>query len=158
MGSTRRTFALSLGVSALAVWVYFGLPPWTGLFASMDDGSVLNWLAKMLAIPLTLAIIAGAGLAAANALSSGGDVAADRDEERRRLALTAAPGSVWVAFVAAMAFPLGPVGNALVVAVAVLAVMRMLQNAVAAGVFRSSPEPDPVGRSRNPAPGAGSAT
>jgi hypothetical protein len=35
-----------------------------------------------------------------------------------------------------MAFPLGPVGNAIVVGASVLAVIRILQNAMALGIFQ----------------------
>jgi hypothetical protein len=94
-------------------------------------------LVKIAAIPLTVAIIAGGGLAAATSLSSATEVEATREAERRKLALLAPAGVVWVAFVATMAFPLGPIGNAVVVCASVLAILRILQNAVALGVFRA---------------------
>ena len=37
-----------------------------------------------------------------------------------------------------MAFPFGPIGNAVVVGASVLAILRILQNAIALGVFRAS--------------------
>ena len=97
-----------------------------------------------MAIPLTLGIIAGGGLAAASALSCATDVEATREIERRKLALTTPAGIVWVVFVAAMAFPLGPVGNAIVVCASVLAVLRILQNALALGIFQASSNSDPT--------------
>jgi hypothetical protein len=137
MGNTRRTFVLSLGVSLAAVWLYFGFPPFGQGAVPMTEGTLLNTLAKIVAIPLTLAIIGVGGLAAASALSCETDDTATREVERRKLALTTPAGIIWVIFVAAMAFPLGPVGNAIVVGASVLAVIRILQNAMALGIFQA---------------------
>jgi hypothetical protein len=92
----------------------------------------------LVAIPLTLAIVAGGGLAAAGSLASANEVEATRETERRKLALLAPAGVVWVVFVASMAFPLGFIGNIVVVFASGLAILRILQNAIALGVFRSS--------------------
>ena len=138
MENTRRAFVLSLGASLFTAWFYFGFPPLGQGFLPTTDGSGLNTLIKIVAIPLTLAIVAGGGLAAAGSLASATEVEATRETERRKLALLAPAGVVWVVFVASMAFPLGPIGNAVVVGASVLAILRILQNAIALGVFRSS--------------------
>jgi hypothetical protein len=138
MENTRRTFALSVGVSLFAASLYFGFPPFNLVPV---EGGLLNTLAKIVAIPLTLAIIGVGGLAAASALSCETDDATTREAERRKLALTTPAGIVWVIFVAAMAFPLGPVGNAIVVGASVLAVIRILQNAMALGIFQPDGPP-----------------
>lgn len=138
MQNTRWTCVLSLGVSALMVWLYFGFPPLGHSFFPAPDGSALNTIVKMVAIPVTVAILAGGGLAAAGALASATEVEATREDERRKLALLAPAGIVWVVFVAAMTYPLGPIGNIVVVCVSVLAVLRILQNATTLGVFRGS--------------------
>ena len=137
MENTRRSFALSLGVSLLAVWVYFGFPPLS--LAALSEGTFFNTLAKIIAIPLTLAIIAGGGLAAAAALGSVTDDEATREIERRKLALAAPAGVIWVLFVGLMAFPLGPVGNAIVIGAGGLAVLRIVQNALTLGILADAP-------------------
>jgi hypothetical protein len=134
MENTRWTWVLSLGASLLMVWLYFGFPPLGHGFLPAPDGSVLNTVVKMVAIPLTLAILAGGGLAAAGSLASGTE--ATGEGERHKLALLAPAGVVWIVFVAAMTYPLGPIGNIVVVCVCALAVLRILQNATTLGVFR----------------------
>jgi hypothetical protein len=138
MENTRRTFVLSLGASLFTVWFYFGFVPFGHGFLPTMDGSTLNTLIKLAAIPLILAIIAGGGLAAATALASPTEVEATRESERRKLGLAAPAGIVWVVFVASMAFPLGLLGNALVTCAGALAILRILQNAITLGVFRAS--------------------
>lgn len=135
MAHTLRSFVLSLMASLLVVWLYFGCPPFGhGLPAA--DGSPLNTLIKIAVIPLVLAIIVAGGLAAASSLASAIEIEATRQAERRKLALLAPAGIVWVVFVAMMAFPPGPIGNALVVIGSALAILRILQNAISVGVFR----------------------
>lgn len=134
MDNTRRAFAVSLAVSFLAVWLYFGCPPLGP--GPMAEGTLANGLAKIVVIPLTLAIIAGGGLAAASALGSVTDKAATRESERRRLALTAPAGIIWIVFVAAMAFPLGLVGNVMVLGASALGVIHILRCAIALGIFQ----------------------
>jgi hypothetical protein len=85
---------------------------------------MLNTLIKLVAISLTLA--------------SAVEVEATRDTKRRKLALLAPAGIVWVVFVASMAFPLGPIGNIVVVGASALAILRLLKNAIALGVFRAA--------------------
>jgi|SRR5581483_8437692 len=148
MENTRRTFALSLGISLFAVWFYFGFPPFTQNVLPMADGTLVNTLTKIVAIPLTLAIIAGGGLAAASALGCETDDEATRESERRRLALTAPAGVIWVLFVAAMAFPLGFLGNVLVVGASILAIGRILQSAVALGIFDPADPPGTCSQDR----------
>jgi hypothetical protein len=137
MENTLRAFILSLMASLFMVWLYFGFPPLGHGFLPPTEGSLLNTLIKIAAIPLTVTIIAGGG-AAATSLASATEVEATRQAERRKLALLAPAGVVWVAFVATMAYPLGPIGNAVVVCASVLAILRILQNAIALGVFRAS--------------------
>ena len=141
MANTRRAFVLSLGLSLFTVWFYFGFPPLGHAVLPAADGSALNTVIKFVAIPLTLAILAGGGLAAAASLASTAEVEATRQTERRKLALLAPAGSAWVVFVAAMAYPLGPMGNIIVVCASGLAILRILQNTVALGVFRASSGP-----------------
>jgi hypothetical protein len=136
MEDTRWTCVLSLGVSLLMVWLHFGFPPLGHGFLPAPDGSALNAVVRMVAIPLTLAILAGGGLAAAGSLASGTEVPGEG--ERHKLALLAPAGVVWVVFVSAMTYPLGPIGNIVVVCVSALAILRILQNAVTLGVFRRS--------------------
>jgi hypothetical protein len=138
MENTLRAFILSLVASLFMVWLYFGLPPLANGLLPPTDGSALNTLIKIVAIPLTLAIIAGGGLAAASSLSIATELDATREAERGKLALLAPAGVVWVAFVATMAYPLGSIGTAVVVLVSVLAILRILQNATTLGVFRAS--------------------
>ena len=138
MQNTRRTFVLSLAASLLMVWLYFGLPPLGNGLLPAPDGSALNALIKFVAIPLTLAIIAGGGLAAASALASAPEVEATREAERRWIAPTAPAGIVWVVFVASMAFPLGLVGNSIVVCASGFAILRILHNVMTLGVFRAT--------------------
>jgi hypothetical protein len=141
MANTRRTFVLSLGASLLIVWLYFGFPPLGHGFLPATDGSALNALVKFIAMPLTLAIVAGGGLAAATSLASATEVEATREVERRKLARLAPAGIVWVVFVAAMAYPLGPLGNIAVLCAGGLGILRIAQNAIALGVFRASSGP-----------------
>jgi hypothetical protein len=137
MDSTRRAFFLSLAVSLFTAWFYFGFPPLTQGILPMNEGTLVNTLIKIVAIPLTLAIIAGGGLAAAYALAIATDLGEIPDAERRKLALAVPAGIVWVVFVAMMAFPLGPVGNAIVVGASALAILRMLQNTFTLGVLNA---------------------
>jgi hypothetical protein len=141
MENTRWTCVLSLGISLLVVWLYFGVPPLSRGVLPAPDGSALNAAIAMAAMPLTLAILVGGGLAAAGALSSATEVEATRQAERRKVALQAPAGMVWVVFVAAMAYPLGPAGNIIVVCASVMAILRILQNAIALGVFRAASGP-----------------
>jgi hypothetical protein len=142
MENTRRAFLLSLGASLFTVWFYFGFPALGHGFLPAPDGSALNALIKIVAIPLTLAVIAGGGLAAASSLASATEVEATRATERRKLALLAPAGVVWVLFMASMAFPLALIGNIIVVCAGGFAILRILQNAKALGVFRASPGPE----------------
>ena len=80
MESTRRAFFFSLAVSLFTAWFYFGFPPLTQGVLPMNEGTLVNTLIKIVAIPLTLAIIAGGGLAAAYALG----IATDRRRNSRR--------------------------------------------------------------------------
>ena len=132
MENTRRNFALSLMASSITVWLYFGFYPFSHSVFPMVEGEALNTLMQVLAVPLMVAIVVGGGLAAARALD------ATLETERSKLALVAPPGIVWVVFMAAMAFPLGPVGNGLVAAAAAAAIMRILQNVIDLGTLRSS--------------------
>lgn len=141
MGNTRRSFALSLGASVLAVWLYFGCPPFGPGPSSMTEGALWNILAKVAVIPLVLAILAGGGLAAARALGSLTGDAATLETERRTLALTAPAGITWIMFVAVMAFPLGPVGNVFVIGSSILAILLILRNALALGIFHEPAPP-----------------
>jgi hypothetical protein len=138
MENTLRAFILSLAASLFMVWFYFGFPPLGHALLPLAEGSLLNTLIKIAAIPLTATIIAGGGLAAATSLASATEVEATREAERCKLALLAPAGVVWVAFVATMAYPLGPIGNAVVVCASMLAILRIPQNAIALGVFRAS--------------------
>ena len=139
MKNARRNFMLSLAMSSITVWLYFGFYPYSHSIFPMTEGAVLNELMQMLAIPLLLAILVGGGLAAASAITSAIESEATRETERRKLALLAPPAVVWILFMAAMALPLGPVANGIVVCVSALAIMRILQNIVRLGVFRSAP-------------------
>ena len=141
MRNTRRTFALSLAVSMLALWLYFGLPPFGPGSVPMTEGTMGNFLAKIIIIPLTLAIVGIGGLAAADALGSAPDSAAARQSERRKLAHATPAGIAWIVFVAGTAYPLGPVGNAAAICASALAIVHILRNAVTLGVFRASDAP-----------------
>ena len=145
MENTRRNFAVSLAASMLAVWLYFGCPPLGPAPSPLAEGSLSNLLAKIAAIPLTLAIFGGGGLAAARALGDVSDDAAAREADRRLLALAAPPGITWILMAAVTAFSLGPVGDTFVVVASTLAVIDILRNAWALGVFR---HPDASGNCR----------
>jgi hypothetical protein len=138
MENTRRNFVLSLAMSLITVWLYFGFYPFSHTIFPMTEGAALNTLMQMAAIPLMLAIVVGGGLATASAITSAIESEATRKAERRKLALLAPPAVVWILFMAAMALPLGPVANVIVVCVSALAIMRILQNVASLGVFRSS--------------------
>lgn len=133
MENTRRNFAVSLAVSMLAVWLYFGCPPLSP--TPLAEGSLSNILAKIVAIPLTLVILGGGGLAAASALGDVADKATPTEARRRLLALTAPPGITWIVLIAAMAFPLGLAGDAAVLGASALGVIDILRNTIALGIL-----------------------
>jgi len=136
MENTRRNFAVSLAVSMVLVWIYFGYPTLGGGPLPLAEGSLSNSLAKMAAIPLTLAIFGGGGLAAASALGDVADRATSREVHRRRLALTAPPGIAWIVLVAATAFPMGLLGDLAVLGAGALSIFDILRNTIVLGVFR----------------------
>jgi hypothetical protein len=137
MASTRRNFVLSLAMSLIVTWLYFGFYPFGAAILPGTEGAALNTLMQIVAIPLTLAIIVGGGLAAASALASPIEDETAREAERRKMALLAPPAVAWIVFMAAMAMVLGRFAQISVVAVSALAILRIAQNMVRLGVLRS---------------------
>lgn len=90
----RIAFVASAIVSALLFWLYYGFYPLgtgSGIFPPAE-GTLLNDVMRLVAIPLTLLLIVGGGIAVASALS---DHAAD-DRRRTVLAIVTPFGIPWV--------------------------------------------------------------
>jgi hypothetical protein len=137
MDNMARTFALSLATSLALVWLYFGLDPLASATLPAPEGSVLNGLMKIVAIPLTLLIVVGGGLAACAALDDVAD-AAGRVAQVRKIALCAPAGIVWIVFMATLVVPLGALGNVLVVGASLYAIVRIAQNVMSASAIRKA--------------------
>src|ERR1700682_6504901 len=96
MSSLRATFWLSLIGSLGLVWLYFGFYPVGSSFLPAEDGTFVNTLMKIVAIPLVLAIIVGGGLAVARLSGIDPDDRLELEQNRRDFAMYGPPALVWI--------------------------------------------------------------
>lgn len=101
----RRVFMTSALISAALLWLYTGLAPvgTSGGIFPPAQGTLLNEVMRIIALPLAVLIIAGGGVAALSALK------AQEEGNDLMFAITAPPGILWVFFLVrlAMGMPAG---------------------------------------------------